>query len=332
MKLAILGSGMIVRDFLSIADEIPGLVLAAIFGQESTRPELERLQAEHGIGKVYVDYDACLADPEIDTVYVGLPNGLHFEFARRALEAGKHVICEKPFTLNLDELRQLRAIAEKNSLILVEAITTLYLANYAAIRERVAALGRIRLIQCEYSQFSSRYPAFQAGEVLPAFDPARGGGALMDIGIYTLHFVAGLFGRPKSITYTANVERGVDTSGIAVLAYDDFSAVCICAKDSGGPIRTKIQGEDGAIVMTGTPNSARGGFTLALRGEDPETIDAQAHPHRMIGEFRAFAAMIRDRDLAARDRSLDHSELVLELAGTALESAGIRLGPAPAGA
>lgn len=327
MNLAILGSGMIVRDFLSIAHEIPGLHLRAVFGLESVRADLDELAGRYAIPAVFTDYDACLADPEVDTVYIGLPNGLHAQFAEQALLAGKHVICEKPFTLSVADLVALRAIAQERDLILVEGVTTQYLANYRAIAERLPALGDLKIVQCEYSQYSSRYPAFRAGTVLPAFDPTMGGGALMDIGIYTLHFVAGLLGRPRSITYTANLERGVDTSGVVVLDYGDCTAVLICAKDSGGPIRTKIQGNDGTIVMTSPPNICDA-FAFALHGQETEVVDVKVHEHRMVEEFRAFQAMIAGLDLAERDRRLDHSQLVLEMAAAALESAGVRLGPA----
>ena len=99
----------------------------------------------------------------------------------------------------------------------------------------------------------------------------------------------------------------------------------MCAKDSAGPIRTKIQGTDGTIVMPGPPNVCEG-YTIQRRGQDDEHVDLKVHPHRMVEEFRAFERMIRDRDLAERDTRLDHSQLVLDLATEALASAGIRLG------
>lgn len=326
MRLAILGSGMIVHDFLSIADQIDGLELSAIFGLEAVRPQMEELSGKHSIPTVYTDFDACMADPAVDTVYVGLPNGLHADFARRSLLAGKHVIVEKPFTLSVAELEDLKSLAEERDLIIVEGITTQYLSNFKAIQDRLPQLGDLKVIQCEYSQYSSRYPAFREGQVLPAFDPAMGGGALMDIGIYTLHFVAGLLGRPTSISYAANVERGVDTSGVVTLTYPDCVAICVCAKDSGGPIRTKIQGNDGTILMDSPPNICDS-FVHVRRGEEDERVDLKVHEHRLVEEFREFERMIRERDLAARDAHMEHSLLVLSLAAEALASAGIHLGP-----
>ena len=327
MKLAIVGSGMIVNDFLPSAKDVPGLTLSAVVGLPSERDKLEQLGRQHGIAQVYQDYDECLADPEVDTVWVAVPNSLHITFARQALLAGKHVICEKPFVLRVDDLVELRKLADDRDLILVEGITTLYLANYRWIVENLALLGDLRLVQSEYSQYSSRYPAFRDGQALPAFDPAMGGGALMDIGIYTLHFVVGLLGRPRSIRYTANIDRGVDTSGVVVMDYGDCTAICVCAKDSAGPIRSKIQGNDGTIIMEGSPNVCDS-VTVQRRGKEPETIDLKVHPHRMVEEFRAFERMVRENDLAERDTRMDHSQLVLELAAKALASAEIRLGPA----
>lgn len=326
MRMAVVGSGMIVRDFLPVAGDVAGLELAAIVGRPTSRATLDDLAGRFGIGTVHVDYDDCLADPGVDTVWIALPNSLHADHARRALLAGKHVICEKPFVLEVDELVALQALARDRGLILVEAVTTPYLANYRWVAEHLGEIGPVRLVQCEYSQLSSRYPAFRRGEVLPVFDPAKGGGALMDIGIYALHTVVGLLGRPRSVRYTANVERGIDTSGVVVLDYDGCVAVCVAAKDSGGPNRTKIQGEDGAIVVDGSPHSFPS-VSLHRGGADPVTVDRSVHPHRMVEEFGEFARMIGERDLKARDRRMAHSLLVLEVASAALADAGVRLGP-----
>jgi len=325
--LAIIGAGMIVQDLLSVASDLPQFELVAIYGRESHREKLEGLSSSHGIRTIYTDYNECLRDPAVDAVYVGLPNHLHYEFAKKALLAGKHVICEKPFTLHLAELQELARIAADQGTILVEAITNQYLTNYQLIREELAGLGSLKLIQCNYSQLSSRYPAFLRGEVLPAFDPALGGGALMDINIYNIHFVVGLLGRPTSVHYTANIERGVDTSGILVLEYPSCRVVCVGAKDSSGPVQSLLQGDAGTIVMHGTPNVVDR-FTVLSPGEDPRHVDAKVHGHRMVEEFVAFATMVRDADTVERDARLAHSEIVLDVAISALESAGVRLGSA----
>ncbi|MAP63809.1 MAG: oxidoreductase [Microbacterium sp.] len=322
MRLAVLGSGMIVRDFLPHASDVDGLELVAICGRPGSAQRLEQIRSEFGIDRVHTDLDACLADPDIDTVWIAVPNSLHAAYARRALEAGKHVVCEKPFVLDEQELRDLRAMAEDRDLILVEAISTIHLANYRWIQENLHRVGEIRVVQSDYSQFSSRFDRFRSGEVIPAFDPAQGGGALLDIGIYTIHFVVGLLGRPRSVRYTPNIERGVDTSGVLVLDYGDRTAVCVCAKDSDGPIRSKIQGVDGWIAVDG-PANAVPQVSSRRRGEQIQTRDLSVHPHRMVEEFRTFVDMVARHDTAARDRLLDHSQAVLAVATAARRSAGL---------
>ncbi len=324
MRLAIVGAGMVVRDFLTAAPDLPEIELVAIVGRESARAGLEGLTAEHGIGRVYTELDACLSDPDVDTVYVALPNHLHHATSRAALLAGKHVICEKPFTLTLEEFDELRRIARAAGLNLTEAVTTVHLPAFRALPSALSELGDLRLIQCGYSQRSSRYDAFTRGEVHPAFDPAIGGGALMDLGIYTVHLVVGLLGPPTTLVYAANIDRGVDTSGMLVLGYDGAKAVCLFAKDSEGPSRTVVQGAEGYLEMDGSPNVCPG-FTLAVRGRGPRPVAGEP-THRMVPEFRAFARMIRDRDRAERDRLLEHSRSVLEVVTEARRGSAVRRG------
>lgn len=254
MKLGIVGAGMIVKDFLTMTPLLPEIELKAITGTPHGIDNLEKLQMQYGIDRVYTDIDECLANEEIDTVYVAVPNHLHFAFAKKALEAGKNVICEKPFTLNLAELEELAELAQTKQLILLEAITNQYMMNYQKIKEAVPTLGEIKVIECNYSQYSSRYDAFKAGEVLPAFNPKFGGGALMDINIYNIHFVVGLLGAPSSVKYLANIEKDIDTSGILILNYPDTKVVCIGAKDSTATIRSTIQGTKGSVIVNGATN------------------------------------------------------------------------------
>jgi len=211
MKLAILGTGKIVDEVLPVLKEINGIELSAILSTPRSLEKAQKLAEIYGISQASSDYDSILANPDVDTVYVALPNHLHYDYAKKALLAGKHVICEKPFTLTLAEFEDLAKIAEQNNRILLEAITNQYLGNFAAIKDNLAKLGDIKIVECNYSQYSSRYDAFKRGEIAPAFDPAKGGGALRDLNIYNIHLVIGLFGKPEKVQYLANMERGVDT-------------------------------------------------------------------------------------------------------------------------
>lgn len=324
MKLGIVGAGMIVKDFLTMTPLLPEIELKAITGTPHGIDNLEKLQMQYGIDRVYTDIDECLANEEIDTIYVAVPNHLHFAFAKKALEAGKNVICEKPFTLNLAELEELAELAQTKQLILLEAITNQYMMNYQKIKEAVPTLGEIKVIECNYSQYSSRYDAFKAGEVLPAFNPKFGGGALMDINIYNIHFVVGLLGAPSSVKYLANIEKDIDTSGILILNYPDTKVVCIGAKDSTATIRSTIQGTKGSVIVNGATN-VLDNFDIESKA-GIENFDFKQNSHRMYEEFKAFQRIIAEKDLKEAALRLQHSEEVLRVVEQALADAHIQLG------
>lgn len=324
MKLGIVGAGMIVKDFLTMTPLLPEIELKAITGTPHGIDNMEKLQMQYGIDRVYTDIDECLANEEIDTIYVAVPNHLHFAFAKKALEAGKNVICEKPFTLNLAELEELAELAQTKQLILLEAITNQYMMNYQKIKEAVPTLGEIKVIECNYSQYSSRYDAFKAGEVLPAFNPKFGGGALMDINIYNIHFVVGLLGAPSSVKYLANIEKDIDTSGILILNYPDTKVVCIGAKDSTATIRSTIQGTKGSVIVNGATN-VLDNFDIESKA-GIENFDFKQNSHRMYEEFKAFQRIIAEKDVKEAALRLQHSEEVLRVVEQALADAHIQLG------
>ncbi len=325
MKLAILGTGFIVKEgALPALKEVPEVEVAAIFARPSSREEAEKLAASYSIPKVYTDYDELLADPELDFVYVGLINSVHYEYTKKALLAGKNVIVEKPFASAAREVRELRDLVLANHWYVFEAVTLHYLPNFAAIKEALPKLGKIKAVVANYSQYSSRYDKYLQGEVLPAFDPQRGGGALYDINIYNLNLIIGLFGAPESITYTANLGfNGIDTSGTVTMKYPDFFAMAIGAKDSESPGYATIQGEKGYIKVTDTPNELRS-FEMNIRGSGVTThSELNKYSHRMVHEFQEFARIFHAGDYERVKQGLETSVAVLETAEEARRQVGI---------
>ncbi|MFH7580209.1 Gfo/Idh/MocA family oxidoreductase [Lactiplantibacillus plantarum] len=325
MRLGILGTGKIVQDFLPMVKSIPAIELVGLLSTPRSVAQARELQATYRIGTVYTDYVALLADTTIDTVYVALPNSLHYDYAKRALQAGKNVICEKPFTLVASQLTELIELAGRQDLVLIEAITNQYLENYQVIKRDLTKLGDLKIIECNYSQYSSRYDQFKAGTILPAFNPKLGGGALMDLNIYNIHFVVGLLGAPTHVQYLANVERNIDTSGILVLTYPNVKVVCIGAKDSTSPVRSTIQGTTGSIIVNGPTNTVESITEIAHDGTTTDLALNQAE-HRMYAEFVAFERLIANHDMVTVKRQLDHSQAVMEVVDQALASAGLQLG------
>ncbi|MCJ0579891.1 Gfo/Idh/MocA family oxidoreductase [Enterococcus cecorum] len=324
MKLAVLGTGKIVQEFLPMIQQVTDVELVALLSTPRSLDKAKEMQVQYHIQEVYTDYETLLGNATIDTVYVALPNHLHYQYTKAALLQGKNVICEKPFTLNAQQLQELIQIATEKRLILLEAITNQYLNNFLQIKKDLAQLGKIKIVECNYSQYSSRYDAFKEGKILPAFDPQKGGGALMDINIYNIHFVVGLFGKPEKVQYLANVERHIDTSGILVLDYGDFKAVCIGAKDSTANIRSVIQGTDGSIEVLGATNEMP---RYERRSKtEIEAVNANLDKHRMYQEFEKFTEVIDQKDLAFALEQLNHSLTVMQVVDQALESANLHLG------
>ena len=248
MNLGTIGTGAIVREILRGVSRLPDCSVRAVYSRHAETGTA--LAESFGISTIYTNLDHLIGDPDIDTVYIASPNSLHFTQARLALEHGKNVLLEKPFTPTLREAEELFALADRNGVQLLEAIAPLSLPNYSLIRERVPRVGRPRLVLCNYSQYSSRYDALLRGEAANVFLPSFAGGALMDINLYNIYFCVSIFGRPEQVTYHPNRHsNGIDTSGIAILRYPDFLCMCEGAKDTWGENSVQIQGEQGYLFV-----------------------------------------------------------------------------------
>ena len=320
MKLGIVGSGMIVQEFLPSLVKLEGLEIMGMQGTKASIGKVEEICIKYGIPNFTDDFDE-LCEFGIDTVYIAVPNFLHFEFCKKALEKGLNVIVEKPMTTNYKEAEKLSGLAKEKKLFLFEAITTLYFENYKKIKGWIGKIGDVKLVQSQYSQYSSRYDAFKRGEILPVFDPQKAGGALMDLGLYNLHYVLGLFGKPENVKYYANLERNIDTSGVLMMEYENFNAMCVCAKDSERI--GVIQGSKGKIISEEAPGLV-GKVTLKMYDGTMKSFDDGFSKDRVVPEFKAFIRAVNEKDLEFCYRQLEKSLLVSEVQTKARIEAGIR--------
>ena len=310
MRIGIVGAGMTVPWFLEAAKLIPEMEVRALYvRKEEKRQELcEKYQ----VPVAYDSYEKLLADASIDVLYLPVPNHLHYSFAKQALDAGKHVILEKPFTVTYAEAKELADLARAQGLILFEAITNQYNPNYDKVRELLPGVGDVKIVQLNYSQYSSRYEAFKQGQIAPVFDPKKAGGALMDLNVYNIHFVAGLFGEPKAVHYYPNMEKGVDTSGILVLEYPTFQCVCIAAKDCGAPLSVNIEGDKGCIFSHS--NSGRfEEFHYQENKQEPVHYELARRDCIFVEELQAFTDYYVGNDRVELEKRLEHSLLVMKI-------------------
>lgn len=322
IRLGTIGTGVIVEQFLDQVKRVEGIRLTAVY---SRSPEKGAALAEkYGAGWVYTDLDTFLTGKEINCVYIASPNMLHYPQTKQALLAGKHVLCEKPFCTGAAQAAELFALAEEKGLMLLEAVPTAFLPNLRAIRANLPKIGRLRLVQGNYSQYSSRYDALRQGKRLPnVFNPAFGGGCLMDLNYYNVYLTVALFGKPLQVQYFPNLHSGgVDTSGILLMQYPDFVSQASGAKDTWYDSVFSIQGEDGFIQIPGGSNGLR--QVRVVTKTTVETLDLQADPERLFYEAKRLTEILLRED-HREIRRLRHITLaVMEVLEAGRKSGGIR--------
>ena len=170
MKLGILGTGRIVQEFLPWLVEHTPFTVQAVCSTSRSAALAQELCEKYGVPQRTTNFLELLQ--WVDVVYIAVPNLQHVRYARIALDAGKHVIVEKPMAPTAAQTEDLIRLARHKKVFLFEAVTTQYLENYAKIRELLPRIGTVKLVQCNFSQYSSRYDAFCKGETPPVFDPA----------------------------------------------------------------------------------------------------------------------------------------------------------------
>lgn len=320
IRLGTIGSGVIVHSILDNVKVTEGIRLAAVYSRSEEKGRA--LAAEYGAEKVYTDLDAFLGDGEVNTVYIASPNLLHYEQTKKALLAGKNVLCEKPFCARAEQARELVRIAKQRHLLLVDAVPTAFLPNLEVVRRELPKIGRIRLVMGNYSQYSSRYDKLLAGEVPNIFNPAYGGGCLMDINFYNVYLNVALFGKPVEATYYPNLFDGLaDTSGILMMRYKDFVSEATGAKDTWGQNYFQVEGEKGYIRIPGGSNGLR--QVQVVTKHSNETFNEQPDPNHYAYEVKNLTKLLLAEDYQAAYAGLNVMIDVIETIETARKKAGI---------
>ncbi len=319
-KIAVVGTGKIAKEMLPVFANMKEIQVVAICGTKRSQAVVEALQEEYQIPRAYTALEELLTaeqtkSDKCDAIYLAVPNHLHYPLARASLEAGYHIFVEKPFTLRYEEAKELVELARQKQLFILEAISNQYLPMFEQMKKSLSLVGEIRLVEMNFSQYSSRYDDFLEGEYFPVFDPAIGGGALYDINIYNLHLAIGLFGAPESAEYDANYVREVDTSGVIKLKYPGFLCHLMGAKDCQGPSGVLIQGTKGYLRLEASTNKLDG--TLTFYDVKTKSISVLYEPdttvHRMVYEFLEFDRILANQNW---DESYLQNEKSLEVMKT----------------
>ncbi|EGE37221.2 hypothetical protein HMPREF0059_02587 [Actinomyces viscosus C505] len=244
VRFGVIGAGFIARWFAEAVAREPGAQIVAV--TSAHRERAAAFATEHGIAHAYASLEEMLAahgpgspDP-IDVIHVGSPNSLHTQQAIAALEAGFHVVVEKPFALTRSQAEAMVEAARSADRFLMEGWLSAFEPGVAQLRKHLPRLGRLHRVVLSKEQFSSRMELYRSGGLPPAFDPALGGGSLMDLGIYPVSLAIHLFGEPDRVTATGTLlECGVDARGTVVLSYDcgehaGLEVICLHSKTSPG--------------------------------------------------------------------------------------------------
>lgn len=283
MKIVTVGTGVIVEEFIKAAKQVEDVTIVG--GYSRTLDRAEQFANKVDIEKAYDSFDTIIADASVDTVYIATPNALHYNQAKYFLENGKNLIIEKPLMSTVEHAAELLQLAKDKNLFIFEAISNVHTPNYDVFREYVNKIGDIKLVHANYSQYSSRYDLFKAGETPNVFNPEFSGGVLMDLNIYNIHLIYHLFGLPDDSTYFPNIERGIDTSGVLVMDYGKFKATASGAKDSASPSYFIVQGDEGYIASFGATNELK---DLHIKTKDEEFKVDYNMKHRLYSEVEAF--------------------------------------------
>ena len=314
MKIGSVGTSKITGMFLSAAKKAGGIEIAACYSRDPDTAEA--FARKHGAEHAFWDLEAMAKSDAIDAVYIASPNSLHYEQSRLFLMNGKHVLCEKPMTTLKAQEEALIGLAQSRGLICTEAIMSIHTPAFAALKNAVEQIGRIRTVNLVFCQLSSKYPAYLAGKQPNIFNPAFHTGCLMDIGVYNIYLAAALFGKPDDVVSDAVfLDSGADAAGTAILKYGDMRVNLIYSKVGQSYAPSEIIGDEGTVSI-GSVSQLTGirltkGGTTVLLAEDEKTRD------EVMG---AEAAFFRDTVENGRNEEYEFAErtslLVREITDT----------------
>ena len=244
---------------------------------------------EHGIGRAHGSYEALLADPEVEAIYISLPNSMHVEWSVRALEAGKHVLCEKPLSRRPDDVERAFAAAERAGRVLAEAFMYRHHPQTKRVAELVrdGAIGEPRVVRAAFS-----FPLADLENV--RMRPELDGGGLMDVGCYCVSGARLLCGEPDLVWGEQRLgPTGVDTTFVGMLRFPgDVLTVFHASMDLQSRQELEVLGTDGTLLVQAPWRVDFGGDALITRGGEIEYVDVpEADSYQL--ELDDFAAAAR---------------------------------------
>ncbi len=247
MRYGIIGTGWIAESFIEGAREITNADIVAVYSR--TEEKGSAFAERNKIEKVYTSLEE-FSKGDFEAVYIASPNSFHYEQSKIMLEAGKNVICEKPITVEPEELEELQTLAAEKNLIYMEAIMYMHNPGREIFRDAIGKIGKVTSAHFDFSQLSSKYPAYKRGELPNIFNPKLATGCLMDLGVYCVYPAVDIWGIPDKLTATATfMESGADGSGAASLIYGDKVITFTYSKLGQDYSGSAVFGDEGTVTV-----------------------------------------------------------------------------------
>lgn len=319
IRWGILGPGNIARQFAKGLQSAPDGQLVAIGSRNQERANA--FADEFGAPNRHASYEALAADPDLDAIYVATPHPYHKDNAILCLEAGKAVLCEKPFTINAVEAREVVDTARAKGVFLMEAMWTRYLPVIVQVRQWIAegAIGEPRLVSADFG--------FRAG-INPEgrlFNLALGGGALLDVGIYVVSFAAMVLGaQPEHIASAAHIGKtGVDEQTGILLRYSGGALATLqCAVRASTPHEARIVGTEGTISID--PSWWKGENATLATGDREERIELPLAGNGYNYEAQEVARCLDEGLLESPIMPLDETVALMRILDTVRSQIGLK--------
>jgi predicted dehydrogenase len=306
IRWGIIGTGGIAHTFATDLEHTDSGTVAAVGSRRQATAD--EFGERFGVPRRHDSYEALVEDPELDVVYVSTPHPMHHPDAMLALRAGKHVLVEKPFTMNAAEAEELVAEARERGLFLMEAMWARFLPHIREIRRLLAegVLGDIVTVHADHAQWFEEDPEFRL------FAPKLGGGAQLDLGIYPVSFASMVLGEPNRILAMADPAfTGVDAQTSILLGYESGAhAVLNSTLRAVGTTRAAIVGTEARIEIDGAfyqPVS----FTLIPRQGEPQRLFDPPAEGGLRHEADEVARCIEAGELESPEMPLDETVAIM---------------------
>jgi predicted dehydrogenase len=294
LKLGVIGTNWITESFVKAAISTNKYQLTSVYSR--TVEKAKEFGAKYLATNYLSDINAFMSLDDLDVVYIASPNSLHFEHSRLALQAGKHVIVEKPAFSNSAEMDVIRNELSQGKVLLFEAAKHIHEANYSILKEKLKEIGKIEGANFTFMKYSSRYDSVLEGEEPNIFSTKYSGGALVDLGIYLVYTAVELFGVPKETFYFhRKIRTQVDGIGTIIFRYEDFDVTMQTGKIADSFLPCEIYGSKETLSLDAM--STIGSIEGYCRQTKQKKQYALEKPeHDMAQEAIAYAEMIEHKE------------------------------------